>query len=133
MPQAIDLVIKNGAATPADKTFTLMTPAAGDSSPALWALKEGTISKVFPTIEESARKNASGDARKCFITVKVPSSYTEVATGKTAVDSSAVFNGTVTMPADFPEALKNDFVAYVSNALGHALIKACMRDALPAV
>jgi len=133
MPQAVDLVINNGAGTPVAKTFTLMTPASGDNSPALWALKEGTISKVFPTIEESARKNASGDARKCNITIKVPSSYTEAATGLTAVGSAAVFNGTVTMPTDFPEALKNDFVAFVKNAMANTLIQACVRDALPAV
>lgn len=32
MPQATDLVIKNGAGTPVDKTFTLMAPAAGDDA-----------------------------------------------------------------------------------------------------
>lgn len=132
MPQATDLIINNGAGTPVAKTFVLLTPAGGDNSSALWALKEGTISKVFPTIEESARKNGNGDARKCNITLKVPSSYTEAATGLTAVGSAAVFNGTVTMPADFPEALKNDFVAFIKNALAHAVLQACMRDALPA-
>lgn len=132
MPQAIDLVIKNGAASPADKVFTLLTPSAGDGASALWALKEGPISKVFPTLEVSTRRNASGNARKCLITLKLPSSYTEAATGLTAVSSSAVFNGSTTIPADFPEALKNDFIAFVANAVAHSLIKACLRDAIPA-
>lgn len=132
MPQAIDLILNNGAITPVAKTFALLTPASGDNSSALWALKEGTISKVFPTIEVSTRRNASGNARKCMLTMKVPSSYTEAATGLTAVGSAAVINVTATVPADFPEALKNDFIAFFSNAAGNSLIKACLRDALPA-
>lgn len=131
MPQAIDLTINNGAGTPVAKLFVLQTPAAGDNSVASWALKEGTISKVFPTIKHSARRNNGDNARKSQITIAVPSSYTETATGLTAVGSAAVFNGTVTMPDDYPEALKNDFVAFIKNALAHALFQASMRDALP--
>jgi hypothetical protein len=132
MPQATDLVIENGATTPVAKTFTLMTPSAGDSSSAKWALKEGTISKVFPSIEQTARANASNDARKVNGTLKVPSSYTEAATGLTAVGSSAVFNWTATVPNDFPEALKNDFAAFAKNAVADAILNACIRDGLPA-
>jgi hypothetical protein len=132
MPQAIDLVINNGAATPVAKTFKLLTPAAGDNSSALWALKEGTISSVFPTIEVSARKNAGNDARKVNLTVKIPSSYTVAATGLTAVGSAAVINITATVPADFPEALKDDFAAFAKNAVANAVLNACIRDALPA-
>lgn len=47
MPQAINLTIDDETATP--KTFELISPAAGDGSIAEWALKEGTISSVFPT------------------------------------------------------------------------------------
>lgn len=132
MPHATDLSIYNGAATPVAKTFSLITPAAGDNSSAMWALKEGTISKVFPTIELSTRKNNGNTARKCLITIKVPSSYTETATGLTVVKTAAVLNCTVTMPADFPEVRKDDFVAFATNVLGNALIKACIRDATPA-
>jgi hypothetical protein len=132
MPQAADIVIDNGAATPVAKTFTLLTPAAGDGSSARWALKEGTISVVFPKIEVSARKNAGANARKALVSITVPSSYTEAATGLTAVGSSAVFNGSATIPDDFPEALKNDFVAFVVNGVANAIVKACLRDGLPA-
>lgn len=132
MPTATDLIIKNGAAMPVDKTFTLLTPAAGDNSSAQWALKEGTISAVFPTLEISTRRNSANSARKCLITLKVPSSYTIAATGLTAVGSAAVFNCTVTIPADYPEARKADFQAFVTNVVNDALVKACIRDAYPA-
>lgn len=58
MPQATDLVINNGAGTPVAKTFTLMAPAAGDNSLASWALKEGTISSVFPKITALADRKS---------------------------------------------------------------------------
>lgn len=130
MPAAINLTLNNAAAVA--KNFVLLTPAGGDGSSALWALKEGAISSVFPTVEESARRNAKGDARKVSITLKIPSYYTIAATGLTAVGSAAVFNCTATIPNDFPEALKDDFAAFVKNLLANSLINACVRDALPA-
>lgn len=130
MPQATDLSIENG--TGVAKTFALLTPAAGDKSPALWALQEGAIRKVFPTITESARANVGNNARKCEITLKVPSSYTDGSTGLTALGSSAVLNITATVPDDFPEALKNDFAAFAKNAVANAVLNACIRDGLPA-
>ncbi len=130
MPQQIDLVVNNGAAVA--KTFSAITPAGGDGQPALWQLKEGTISTVFPSLEASARPNAGRSARKAIFTLKVPSSYTAPVTGLTAVGSSATVNMTVTVPSDFPEALKADFVAYWTNLMQNTLVKSLIKDALAA-
>lgn len=128
MPQATNLVVKNGAATPIDKTFALITPAAGDGGVARWALKEGAISSVFPTF--TAQSNATTNAsRKLTTKLRVPSSYTDSVTGRTLVGSGAEANVTVSVPNDFPEALKNDFVAFVTNILTTALLKEMFRDA----
>lgn len=132
MPQAADITVNNGAGTPVAKTFTLLAPSASDGSAALWALKEGTISTVFPTIESSSRRNAGRDARKLNLTFKFPSSYTDTVTGLTAVSTAAVVNTTVTVPDNYPEALKNDLVAFTANLMNHALVKAMVRDALSA-
>lgn len=128
MPQAVDLVINNGAGTPVAKTFTLYNPAAGDSSIALWKLKEGSISTVFPTITTLARTTGN-NSRNLQIKLRVPSSYTDSVTGRTAVGSAFEFNGSVSVPNDFPEALKADAVAFTSNLIAHTLIKSAMRDA----
>lgn len=128
MPQATDLVIKNSAAE--DKTFALITPAAGDGGVAEWALKEGTISSVFPRL--SASSKAASDKRNLKIKFFMPSSYTDTVTGLTNVGSRAEANTSVTIPRDFPEALKPDFVAYSTNAYKTALMQAMWRDALPA-
>ena len=69
MPQATDLIIKNAANQ--DKTFALITPAAGDGGVARWALKEGTISSVFPTITSSATAT-SRNARNAHIKIHTP-------------------------------------------------------------
>lgn len=130
MPQAIDLVINNGAGTPVAKTFTLLSPAAGDNSVASWALKEGTIGSVFPRISCLARRTGN-NSRKAQIKVKIPSSYTDSVTGLTKVGSAFDANIEVSVPDDFPEALKADAVAFVANAINHSLFKAVIKDALP--
>ena len=127
MPQAANLVVKNGASTPVDKTFTLISPAAGDGSMAVWALKEGSISAVFPQL--TAMANATPTARKLKVRFRLPSSFTDAVTGRTMVASRAEMNVDFTIPADFPEALKDDFVAYSVNIAATELLKAMIRDA----
>lgn len=131
MPQAVDIVINNGAGTPVAKTFALQMPAAGDNAVAGWALKEGTISSVFPRITALARKTGN-QARLVQIKLRLPSSYTETVNGLTRVGSAFEMNLTATVPDDFPELLKNDAVAFSANLIAHALVKAMIRDALPA-
>jgi len=128
MPQATDLTIANAAEV--DKTFALLTPAAGDGGVAEWALREGTISTVFPRLTLSASKKAT--ARSMKVKFRLPSSYTDTVTGLTNVGSFAEFNGTWVVPDDFPEALRADFPAFVKNAIATALLLACAKDGLPA-
>lgn len=130
MPQATDLTIANGATTPVPKTFSLLTPAAGDGGIASWALKEGTISSVFPSI--TARSVRTPRGRNLTIKFRLPSSYTDKVTGLTMVGSAGEMNVKVTVPDDLPEALKADFVAFGTNLFQQALVKAMLKDALPA-
>jgi len=129
MPQATDLVIKNAVGT--NKNFVLITPAAGDGGVARWALKEGTISSVFPTITVSAT-STSRNARNAHIKIHVPSSYTDSVTGLVNVNGGPEANIKVAMPNNFPEAMKPDWVAYVVGAVNTALMKAIIKDATPA-
>lgn len=127
MPQATDLVVENGASTPVDKTFTLITPAAGDGGIARWALKEGTISSVFPVFTASA--NQSGNASRTLkCKFRLPSSFTDTVTGLTNVSSAAEFNATSSVPLNFPEDLKDDYVAFATNLFRTALVRSMMRD-----
>jgi hypothetical protein len=131
MPQAVDLVINNGAGTPVAKTFTLYNPSAGANSVALWKLKEGTIASVFPAITTLARPTGN-KSQKMQGKLRLPSSYTDSVTGLTKVGSAFEFDFSASVPDDFPEALKNDAVAFSKNLIAHALIQAMMRDGSPA-
>ena len=128
MPQATNLTINDDQGNP--KTFELITPAAGDGGIAEWALKEGTISSVFPRLTASAAKTANR-SRNLKVKFRLPSSYTDAVTGLTNVNSAAEFNGTVSMPDTFPEALKDRFVAFATGVFQQTLIQAMMRDAQP--
>lgn len=128
MPQAQDLIVQNGKAV--DKTFTLVSPAAGDGGVAQWALKEGTISAVFPAFTCSSSSRSKGRNLKLKFTH--PSSYTDAVTGLTMVNNRAEINVSVSIPSDFPEASKDDFVAFSVNLLNDAFVKSLIRDAVPA-
>jgi len=132
MPQAVNLVVKNGAATPVDKTFTLLTPAAGYGGVAEWNLKEGDVSSAFPKFTASAVQNSVTGSRKLQLKLRVPATYQDAGTGLTAVQNFVEFNGTIVVPMEFPESKKADAVAFISNLIGHSLVKELMRDAVPA-
>lgn len=134
MPQATDLTVQNGASTPVDKTFTLMTPASGYGSVAEWALKEGVISSVFPRFTAAARpsKNSKAPAKVLQTKLRVPSSYQDAVTGLTNVNSAFEMNVTVSIPDDFPEDKKADAVAYAVNLHATALVRLMMKDGTPA-
>lgn len=131
MPQATDLIVNNGAGSPVSKTFSLITPASGDGGIAQWALKEGTISAVFPRLTASARAT-SNKSRNLTVKFTAPSSFNDTVTGLTNVASAAQMNVTFSVPDSYPESLKADFVAFSLNLLNTSLLKAMIRDAYPA-
>lgn len=128
MPQAVNLVLKNAAAV--DQTFALYNPSAGDDSWANWRLKVGAISSVFPKIAILARVTPN-KARKAIIKLQIPSSYTDAVTGLTNVNSQFDAEVRITVPDDFPEAVKADAVAYLTNLMANAMVKEVVRDAVP--
>lgn len=131
MPQAEDITINNGASTPEPKTFVLINPAAGDGGVASWALKEGLISSVFPSFTAVASKTGN-KSRKLTLKLRVPSSYTDSVTGLTNVGSAAEANVTMSLPDDFPEARKDDVLAFMTNIIAHPLVQEMLHDAYPA-
>lgn len=123
------LVLNNGAGTPVAKNFDLISPAAGDGGVAKWVLKEGTIASVFPTVTAVARPSGNrATDRRVQVKLRLPSSYTDTVTGLTKVGSAFEFDGYATIPADFPESLKNDAVAFAKNLIAHAMVQAMFKD-----
>lgn len=129
MPQAANIVVKNASGV--DKTFTLLTPAAGYGQTAEWALKEGATSVAYPTFGLAASKTQNR-SRKTVVKARKPATYSSVSTGLPVVSSSMEFNGSVSVPDDFPDDQKDDAIAYFTGLFASALAKACARDGLPA-
>lgn len=134
MPQATDIIVNNGAATPVAKTFSLVAPMSGYGGIAEWLNKEGGSQIAFPKITYTARDITSSSRRKCQIKVRLPATYIDPTTGMPALLATAEFNGEVTMPHAFPEANKADFIAFVKNVISHALMSGstgALKDATP--
>lgn len=132
MPQAANIVVKNGAAIPEDKTFELITPAPGYGNWARWALKEGPIAAVFPTLGAKSVQLSGGKVNKLTLEFQLPSSFNDTVTGLTNVGSFFAATLNVTVPNTLPESLKADSVAYLTNLVSSELVKALIRDAAPA-
>lgn len=131
MPQATNLIVKDGSATPVNKTFTLLAPAAGNGGIAEWALKEGLVSVVFPRFTAMATPTAN-KSRKAQLKLRLPSFTTDATTGLVIQGPVAEFHVSVTVPDGFPESKKPDFVAYSVNLMSDPLIREIIRDAVAA-
>lgn len=131
MPSATNLTVKDGAATPADKTFTLYSPAAGDGGVATWALKEGAVANAFPTFTAGSTKTSKG--RQLKTKLVVPIVYTDSQSNMPMVIADRFeVNVTVAVPDSVPEARRDDCAAFAVNLLSHTLVKSMIRDGLPA-
>lgn len=130
MPQAIDIILKDGLATPVDRTFALNNPSAGLNSVAEWQYRKGNMPAGFPTITSSATRSKSG-VRRTKIKLVIPYTVVDPSSGLPSVVSKYEFNGDWAFDSLFPEDQKADAVAFCSNLLANALVKAMIRDANP--
>lgn len=129
MPSATNLVVKNAANV--DKTFSLLSPAAGDGGFASWALKEGALVGSFPQFTAGSTKTSKGRQLKTKLTI--PVSYVDTVTSQTIITNDRFeVNVSVAIPDGVPESVRDDCAAYAVNTLGTALIKSMIRDGLPA-
>lgn len=134
MPQATNIVVKNGASTPVDKTFALITPAAGYGGIAEWALKEGGAEVAFPRLTFTARDISQSQRRRAQLKIRLPATYTDATTQQPALLAVAEANIEITMPHAFPESLKPDFIAFVKNVVSTTLMSGtdgALKDAVP--
>lgn len=86
---------------------------------------------AYPTLTLSAIRTQNR-SRKVAVKIRKPATYVSVATGLPVVSSALEFNGTISVPDDFPDDQKDDGIAFVTNLIGSTLVKSCMRDGLPA-
>lgn len=117
MPQATNLTINDGQTTPVARTFTLITPGA-DGEFARWRAKLTGFAYSDPTMRFRARvSEGPKPARKADVQWKIPYSTLNATTGIRDVHSTVEFNGSLTMPDNFPENMRPDAIAYIRNGM----------------
>lgn len=125
MPQATDITVKD--ATAADVTFTLLTPAAGDGSLAVWQVKRGISPVVYPELTAMSRKTAQNsrrtDSKFIYPVATSPNDGTlPVVTSRAEISISSI------IPRTFPEGSRDDFITLATNAFRSALLQSMHRD-----
>lgn len=130
MPQASNITVKNAAGT--DVIYQVITPASGDGSTAIWQNKDGLTPKQFRTITAESRRGPSGKTRNLTVRVINPQSYVDPVSGLPVFTPSPVFKLEVTVPDEYPEASRDDFVTLSTSVLSSDMIKSLIRDAYPA-
>lgn len=129
MPQAQNITVKDGASTPADTQFTLMTPAAGNS-PAVWNAKsKGPVTAAQPKLEISSQgfKNGRTAGRKVTLTLRVPA--WSIAADQSLNISDAYFARVdVTVPDRVAASFRADGAAFIGNLIANAIIAEVFRD-----
>lgn len=130
MPQAANFTVKDGAATPVDTLFTLLTPAAGKSA-AVWVAKsKGPTVATQPKVDVSTTGTKVGRALR--LSFRLPYWVTGTDGRVTVVDSQFASLNT-TVPDTIPDANRADFVALFANIIATALVKEMLKDGHSAV
>lgn len=130
MPQAANFTVKDGAATPVDTLFTLLTPAAGKSA-AVWVAKsKGPTVATQPKVDVSTTGTKVGRALR--LSFRLPYWVTGTDGRVTVVDSQFA-SLSATVPDTIPDANRADFVALFANIIATALVKEMLKDGHSAV
>lgn len=131
MPQQQNIVVKNGATTPVDKTFTALVPSAGDGARALWRLQEGPVVGVQPSFQSFAGPNKARNARHLDLIIQVPS-YAVAPDGTIRTNGTFHVAMTATIPNSYLEADKANTIAYVQNLIASPAVKDMLMQGISA-
>lgn len=129
MPQASNITVKDDANV--DTLFTLLTPAAGDGSTAVWQNKTGLSPVQFPKLLVSAKRNPSG-VRSATVRFELPATYVDPTSGLPVLTSKPLIKVEAVIPEGYPEALRDKNVVLFKNLMANAILQAVLRDAAPA-
>lgn len=130
MSKQTNLVVKNGASTPVDVTFTAVTPSSGFGTLAIWQVISGAARSMYRTFTSETRVNSNGTT---VVTTKltVPSFYTDPVTGLPVALEAAEVHARVRIPKNFPVSDIDDVAAFAGNLLSTALMKEVIKTGTP--
>lgn len=120
MSQIANIVLKNGAATPADVTFTPVQPMNGES-PAHWSLRNDILLQARQDIRLSIQENGNGTTRVRG-SVTMPVTRTDAASALSVLHKN-LFNFEFVLPSTSGVADRKDIAAYAKNFLALSVVQ----------
>lgn len=126
MPQATSTIVLKNAAD-VDKTFNLAAPASGYGGVCEYVLKEGSVSTAFKRLTYVATQGRT--AGTANMKLSCPTTIVEPSTGLVRITDKFEIYVKAVSPFAFPEAEKDDVIAFAKNAVAHAITQAFLRDA----
>lgn len=130
MPAIQNLVVKNGAATPVDVTFTAVTPSAGFGALAIFQQIAGAARSMYNTFTVMVSRNAAGTTiTKTKLTM--PAHYVDPVTSLPVLLSKAEVNVDIRVPKDFPVADLDNLAAFAGNLISTTLLKDVVKTGTP--
>lgn len=135
MPTISQIVLADGQATPANKTFTPVTSQKGDS-PAVWYERSASSPLGYRrlTIFVTAKTNAVSKVR-IVIADPVLASFGAnccIDSNTPQVSYTDFFDCTFSLPASSTLANRKDILAYAKNVLANAFVIAAVENLEPA-
>lgn len=118
-----NIILADGQATPANRTFEVFTPQVG-SQPALLLQKASGITAMnerMSLLQKRANSNASYHMTATVIVPRV----TDAITSKV---ERGMIEIKVVIPDGFTAAMRADLAAYAKNLLAHATVQTALKD-----
>jgi hypothetical protein len=132
MPSLANMTVKKNDGT-TDVTYTGISPASGDGSPATWRNESiGVAANHRPELRLSSKDGKSGSARILRATYVFPQIATNTTTTLTSVVTSAKFTGEWELPKGMASTDVNEFAAQIANLIDHSLIVSCVQSGVSA-
>lgn len=126
MPNMANIIVKKADGT-TDVTWTVLTPSAGDNSPARW--RSNSVSTVLaqrPTLDVRATSNARGTGRRVRVTGTWPLARTE--NGVDTIYGSIPMEYSILVPQDLDATLAAEAASQFANLVASALLKSVVSD-----
>lgn len=123
MPQMANITIKKADGT-TDIIYVALTPSSGDRTKAVWRVESmGSVPGNRPLLEISSKASQNGQARIVEGKMSYPETYTDSATGVTAVRLRDVGSFVTTVDQRGTDTTHNEMAAQFGNLICSALVQ----------
>lgn len=114
MSQIKNIIVKDGATTPVDRTFVPLTSQNGET-PAMWVFRNVSVRLGDQIISQSVRYNTQTKKRKVRIKLDLPEVKAVGIDAVPTIVGVASFDGTFTIPDGMAMSSVKDLAALVKN------------------